>query len=105
MQWLMDEAIEEFLESSIVRVEFTRIHRDGSSGAYVVLKDGKYIGTVTRTGRNRWDVFTRDDPDGTRVSTFDTAIQLVELTDDATWKETSSGSVLVDRVERPVEES
>lgn len=88
MKWLEDEAIQEFLESSFLRVKFNEVHRPGANQAWVVLdtETKRYIGTITRNG-SYYDTFTEDHPKGTRVRSFDTALQLIELPTRTEWKE------------------
>lgn len=93
MNWLDDALIEQFLDSALLRVTVTPVHRFGVSEAYVVLsvEDKVYLGTVTRAG-NHWNAFTNRNPKGIRVRGFSTALQLIELEHGAEWEESTDRS-------------
>lgn len=81
MNWVSDEEIQSFFDSATLRVEVTQVYRIDVSEAWVVLSaDSRtYLGTVTRTGNN-WNAFSALDSKGTRVTSFTSALQLIELT-------------------------
>lgn len=88
MDWLSDEALEEFLDTPLLRVETTKIFRVDVGTAWVVLnaENRKYLGTVTRSGKGYY-AFTVNDAEGMRVGSFETALRLIELSGTSRWIE------------------
>lgn len=88
MDWLTDEAIEEFLVTPLLRVETTEIFQANVGKAWVVLDAEKrrYLGSITRSG-NGYYAFTADNKRGTRMTSFSAAVQLIELSKTSSWVE------------------
>lgn len=88
MDWLDDEAIEIFLSGSFGRVEIVEVRSTyGVNQTWMVLsKDRRYLGTISKSGSGYY-VFTPSKPDGTRVSSVEDALILIELPATAGWVE------------------
>lgn len=98
--WVTDQAAQDFFEGAVLRAKTLRVHRPGVDEAYAILSaDDKqtYLGAVTG-GRGGWTAWIKEKKTGFFVKNFAAAVQLIELSHDAEWKEGPSGSTGVDRV-------
>lgn len=88
MNWLTDDLIRDFLESSLNRTEFNEVRHAGPHRAWAVrdLETKRHLGTITYNGIF-YDAYSPSSLRGTRVRSFDTALQLIELPSKTEWKE------------------
>lgn len=90
---ITDEETQAFFEGAILRSEILQVYKPGVGEAYAILTaDDKrtYIGAVTGD-RNGWTAWIRAEKKSFRVKNFTSAVQLIELSHDASWKEGASG--------------
>lgn len=109
MDWLTDEAIEQFFEEPLLRVETNEIFRHDVGTAWVILDAEKrrYLGTVTRSGDGYY-AFPQNRPNGVKVNSFAAAATLIELSGTSEYIEEEGSRRYVRggvRWTKPVEES
>lgn len=83
MEWLHDSALAEFLDSGARTKVFSV---DRLRTGVLCARTGSWLGMIVK-GRYGFDVFSPRIPLGLRVRTFDSALQMVELTSSAMYRE------------------
>lgn len=104
--WVTDEAAQDFFEGAVLRAETLKVYKPGVDEAYAILSaDEKrmYLGAVTG-GKGGWTAWLRAEKKSFQVKSFAAAVQLIELSYSAPWKEGPSGYSSRERVYR-VEEA
>lgn len=83
MDWLNDDSIAEFLDSG-TRTEVFSVDRLRTG--VLCVRTGAWLGMIVQ-GRHGFDAFSPRIPLGRRVKSFSAALQVVELTSTAVYRE------------------